>query len=138
MLKIRILRTCGDPKGQLRPEFWHVHSSVYAILMQGICSHKCFKFFLKWACNDNMQYIQCKMKSLKTLLANYHHNCINVKICGKLWQKDLFLEKISVKPHFFTSDFLYELSYLYTVSILLMYFHQLLSLLPREISFSLF
>ena len=27
-----------------------------------------------------MQYIQCKMKSLKTLQASYHHNCINLWI----------------------------------------------------------
>ena len=36
----------------------------------------------KWASNNNMQCIQWKMKSLKTLLTNCHYNCINVKICG--------------------------------------------------------
>ena len=36
----------------------------------------------KWLSNDNLQYIQYKMKALKTLLANYYHNFINVKICG--------------------------------------------------------
>ena len=45
MIKIRIQTTSGDPKGWLRREFWHAQSSVYAILMQAICSHKCFKFF---------------------------------------------------------------------------------------------
>ena len=52
-----------------------------------------------------MEYIECSTKFLEALLANYYHNYINVKICGYLWQKDLFLEKIFIKLHFFTSDF---------------------------------
>ena len=53
------------------------------------------------------------MKSLKTLLANYHHLCINVKICGTILTKGPIFGENKYKTTFFhMSDFLYELPYL--------------------------
>ena len=39
------------------PEYlpMHVHSSVYAILVQAICSHKCFKFFSVYSSYANIE-----------------------------------------------------------------------------------
>ena len=59
-----------------------------------------------------MQYIQCKMKSIKTLLANYHHNCINVKIRITLTKGPIFGENKYNTALFHMSNFHYELSYL--------------------------
>ena len=70
MIKIRIQTTSGDPKGWLRREFWHAQSSVYAILMQAICSHKCFKFFLNF-------YLCLHVMQILKWAVNYHEN--------KLW-----------------------------------------------------
>ena len=57
-----------------------------------------------------MQYIQCKMKFLKTLLVNYHHNCINVWIT--LTKGPIFGKNKYKTTFFHNRDFLYELSYL--------------------------
>ena len=59
-----------------------------------------------------MQYIQCKMKSLKTLLANYHHNCINVKMQITLTEGPIFGENKYKTAFFHMSYFLYKLLYL--------------------------
>ena len=59
-----------------------------------------------------LQHIQCKIKSLKTLLVNYHHNCINVKMQITLTEGPIFGENKYKTAFFHMSDFLYEFSYL--------------------------